>query len=160
MNAFINKSIMRAKIITQKNEIRMYLANGTYVIMNARLLKEFFFNYDKVFKFNQSDGTWDFLSCSLDKISGKTLAYVTAQNKLVVECSSIFEIAFSANGDELFGFHTIDEYAVLHNKNRNTINKLCNTGRIIGAIKVNSRWYIPIGAPYPERISRAQKKDE
>lgn len=146
---------MKARLIkTKDNKLRLLCEDGTLAICSKVLLFDFLTNFDKV-NFNGGDaGRWDEESPDMVSYPGKTFAYITDTQQLVVYDISPFSFAISESPDFLEYLST-DEYAKRHNVSREIVKVYCRDGRIAGVKKIGNRWAIPETAPYPvEDMSR------
>lgn len=79
---------------------------------------------------------------------GITLAVVEDDHTLHIFDPELFvgALAFT-NPDE---FLTVTEYATMNERCSTEVTRHCTNQRISGAIRKGDRWFIPIGAKYPE----------
>lgn len=88
----------------------------------------------------------------VSRAKGTTLAKVLDTGNLVLSSPALLSNLFSQSNKYI----SVSEYSALHNKGQRIVTRLCNEGRIPGAIQRNYRWLIPSDAPYPERMSKKE----
>lgn len=146
---------MKARLIkTKDNNLRLLCEDGTLAICSKVLLFDFLTNFNKV-RFTGGDaGKWDEEVPDMNLYPGKTLAYITDTQQLVIYDISPFSFAISEAPD-FMEYLSTDEFAKRHNVSREIIKVYCREGRIAGAKKIGKRWAIPETALYPvESVSR------
>lgn len=146
---------MKARIT--KTEVGTYLlcSDGSVIKTTPSQLKMFFINFNKTTIFSGKttgkENPWNTQYLDITDYPGETLAYVTDDNKLVINDPSILQdlLKRDDNVDYVPNLLTTQQYAKLHNRSQELIKAFVRTGRIIGAKKIGRIWLIPEDAPYP-----------
>lgn len=155
---------MKARLIrTKDSKLRLLCEDGTLASCSRVLLFDFLTNFNKVSFTGGDAGRWDMGFPDMVTYPGKTLAYITDTQQLVLDDISPFSFAISESPD-FIEYLSTDEYAKRHNVSREIVKVYCREGRIVGVKKIGNRWAIPETAPYPvDEVSRkptsGQRKD-
>lgn len=107
--------------------------------------------FRKPSSFRGVDGYWNDAVSDMEDAAGETLAYVDNSLKLIIISDKLFTTQNTL-------YISATEYAEMHGKSRAAIKNMCAAGRIEGAYKTSSGWFIPKDASYPERKPREVKK--
>jgi len=142
---------MLARLIEDsERQIKLLCANGSISIPGAAGLAHFLINFKDAKSFNGDEGKWNEEYHDISEYPGKTLAFVSENNSLVIYDAYPFEHFINKKYfKEAESYISLSEYAEKHNKSTEIIKVLCRQGRIIGARKIGGRWAIPQDAPYP-----------
>ena len=146
---------MKARITKTEEGTYLLCSDGTVLKADKSQLRMFLTNFDQSDIFSGKsigkEKDWHDLYLDITEYPGETLAYVTNDNKLVINDVSFMQ-------DILKDHETVDyvpqllsalEYAKKHNRSKEVIKAYLNSGLIIGAKKVGRQWVIPEDAPYP-----------
>ena len=147
---------MKARLIKRYNKIQLLCADGTIANATEGILKQMFIGYVGADKLHGKDGRWDENCDNMEEYRGTSLAWVTDDNLLVIKDNPFVSLVETVADED---YVTIQEYAKLHNRYETRIKKLCQEGRIPGAVKKGNRWFVPKNAPYPQdaRYSGVEK---
>ena len=138
---------MIARLIeTSDGQLRLLCANGSIVIPNEKnsYLTSLLSDFKLGEEFSGSDGTWNKDTPDMSMYPGKTLAYISNNKELVINDFSPFEFLFRK-----IKYLSTEEFGKKFNKSSEIVKVYCRQGRILGAIKIGSSWFIPDSAPYP-----------
>lgn len=69
-------------------------------------------------------------------------------------------IAMAPQKKKTWSYWSIKEASEAWGISPRRVNKLCNTGRIAGAIKKSGVWFIPEGSPKPDDLRLLPKKHD
>ena len=144
---------IKLRLIEQRSQRLLLCPNGTILKADQDVVEQLLTAFKKPMLFKGSDGTWNTEDTRMEDVSGKTLAFVDDAYKLVIVSENLLSSAKSVT------YVSATEYAVIQGKSRPAVKNMCAEGRIDGAYKTSSGWLIPADAPWPERKSRATKKE-
>ena len=142
---------MKLRVIAYKSEKYILCPNGTKMKADKEVLNKLLSGFRKPSSFKGADGYWNDAVSDMEDAAGETLAYVDNSLKLVIISDKLFDAKNVL-------YISATEYAELHGKSRPSVKNMCAAGRIEGAYKTSSGWFIPKDAPYPERKPREIKK--
>jgi len=142
---------MLARLIHTHEELQLLLSTGEIRILTIDKAKEFLLNFDRN-DYYSGTGNWDY-DISIEDYKGDTIAFVDNEHVLRVPRAEKYREIMEQNESE---FLTVVEYAALHGKQPAIVRRLCQNGRIVGAILKGKTWLIPKTSLYPEddRIRR------
>lgn len=145
---------MKFKIKAVADEIHLLCCDGTISIISEKDVAELIFNYD-MFDAEKNE-TIDMLKMC-QKHKGVQLATLHDDNTLEIHDASFMKKIMYPKE---FPYYTPDEFAQKHNRQGRIVRRLCNDGRIEGAIQVGQTWFIPRFAEYPsdQRAGRDMSK--
>ena len=143
---------MKARLIRDNSGVvKLLCTDGTICMPDYGTLRSLLFDFRNASYFTGKDGNWLSSVLDMSMFPGETLAYVADDLSLVVLDSS--EFSFLLN-DSFDSYISLPEYAEKVDKSVEIIKVLCRSGRMMGAKKLNGRWFIPEDAPYPVPKSR------
>ena len=142
---------MKLRVITYKSEKFILCPNGTKMKADKETLNKLLSGFRKPSSFKGADGYWNDVVADMEDAAGETLAYVDDSLKLVIISDKLFSKQSTM-------YVSATEYAEMHGKSRPSVKNMCAAGRIEGAYKTSSGWFIPKDAPYPDRKPREVKK--
>lgn len=138
---------MKARLIKTYNKKQLLCADGTIANATEGILRIMFIGFAGAEKFHGKDGRWDEDCIKMEDYRGTTLAWVSDEGHLVIKDNPFVALVESVADED---YITIQEYAKLHDRYETRIKKLCQEGRIPGAVKKGNRWFVPKNAPYPQ----------
>lgn len=141
---------MKLRVVLEKKEKYILCPNGSKIKMNQSVLFQLLKNFTRPASFKGEDGYWATLISNMEDAPGKTIAFVDDNYRLITLNASLYE-------DLVEKYISATDYAEMHGKSRALIKRLCAEGRIEGAYKTTSGWFIPENAPYPDRKPRETK---
>lgn len=144
---------IKLRLIEQRNQRLLLCPNGSILKADQDVLDQLLTGFKKPMLFKGSDGFWNAENTRMEDVCGETLAFVDDTCKLVIVSENLFSSAKSVI------YVSATEYAAIQGKSRPAVKNMCAEGRIDGAYKTSSGWLIPANAPWPERKSRATKKE-
>lgn len=130
---------MEYKLFKYGSEYQLMLATGEIQMLTVEQVREFILNFE-TFEIEQG------VDLLIGKAEGELLATLNDQKELTLYTAAFLNDIFF---DES-AYVSIQEYADMHGKKRAIVSRLCNDGRISGAIRKGTKWYIPKDAPYPK----------
>ena len=83
----------------------------------------------------------------MENYRGDTVAIVNDETQLQIENSSQMRSLFLQQDIK---YLTVPEFAKLHNKQNAVVRRLCQNGRIEGAVLKGKTWIIPETSSYPK----------
>ena len=134
---------MEYKLIKMDNEYYLVLATGEIKVLTVKQVRSLILNFDS---FEIDESMLLVAAPNFDVSMGEYLASVNNDHTLTFYNSSLLNDIFF---DES-AYIGVQEYAEMHGKKRAIVSRLCNDGRISGAIRKGTKWYIPKNAPYPK----------
>ncbi len=143
---------MKARLVHVNDSWHLLLCTGDIKVLKASDALQFILNFDDKDIYSGS-GKGDPEDLPMEHYRGETVAVVTDDNQLYIQNSKLLRSVFSQQDTK---YLTISEYAKLHEKQPTSVRRMCQTGRIDGAIIKGKTWLIPASSPYPkdERIRR------
>ena len=140
---------MKARLLRNQDILQLLLCTGKIKRLTNLEAFDFLMTYDSPIHYND-DGVWDY-DVSMEGYSGDTVAVVNDDGILHIENAKEFRNIFENKESNLI---TASEYAELHGKKSAIIRRLCQNGRIPGAVQKGKTWLIPENSPYPadERV--------
>lgn len=138
--------ILKARLITRNGKVQLLCADGTISNANDSVLKKMFIAFSAAESFHGKDGRWDEQNINMEDYSGKTLAWISKDDLLVIKENPFIHLVETVVDND---YIPLKEYAELQNRNENRIKVLCREGRLPGAIKKSGKWFIPKNTPYP-----------
>ena len=139
---------MKVRLVARNEDLFLVKCNGDIDRIFKIDAREFLLNFRDP-KYLDVAGSWFHDSFTIDSFSGATIAYVTEQGDLVIKSMNLFrKIIVEGDTDYL----TVKEYAALHGKAISTIRRLCQHGKLPGAVLRGKYYLIPANAPYPESL--------
>ena len=130
---------MKYNLIKLNKEYCLVLTTGEMKTLTIEQTREFILNFE-TFEITQDANS---LHCQCD---GELLASLNDKKELTIYSSAFLgDIFFNESA-----YVSIQEYADMHEKKRAIISRLCNDGRLPGAVRKGTKWYIPKNAPYPK----------
>lgn len=141
---------MKARLLYEKDSIRLLLCTGKIKSLTNLEAFEFLMNFDNQTYYSE-EGKWDYDGLTMEGYRGETIATVCDSGILHIVNAKALRSIFENKESNMI---TAKEYAELHNKKPAIIRRLCQNGRIIGAIQKGKTWLIPANSAYPadERI--------
>ena len=140
---------MKARLIRKQDVLQLLLCTGRIKRLTNLEAFDFLMNFDNP-EYYCDEGLWDY-DVSMEDYSGETIAVVNDEGILYVENAIEFREIFE---NKESNFITASEYAELHGKKSAIVRRLCQNGRISGAVQKGKTWLIPENSPYPadERV--------
>lgn len=148
---------MKVRLIRWHKKLYLLYPDGTFETADNGLLKMLFVGFAGADKFGSGKaGRWDTECDSMEAYHGKTIAWVDDNYRLVI-VENVFIPLVQAVADA--DYITVQEYAAAHGLGDTRVKVLCREGRIPGAIKTGSRWFIPRSSETPPdaRFSGVEK---
>ena len=133
---------MKYKLLKYDNEYHLLFATGEMKMLTIEQVQAFILNFDS-FEFDGS--TNSFSTPLFDKNTGEHLATLSDDLKLTLHSAAFLRELFFDESAYL----SIQQFAEKHGRKRAIVSRLCNDGRILGAVRKGPRWYIPKDASYP-----------
>ena len=143
---------MKLRLVLVNDKKLLYCPNGSIIKADEKVLNRLLTEFNHPSRFKGNDGCWNISVADMDSALGTTLAIVDDKKNLIVYSPNAFLLPKAAEE-----YVSASEYAVMHGKAHSLIRRLCDNGRISGAIKNSTGWLIPKNAPYPERKTREIK---
>lgn len=147
---------MKARIVKNKDSIKLLFKDGSISNFGIDHLIHFFLYFKNPDVFHGDDGDWREFYNDMSEYPGKTLAYITDRDDLLLQDQDLINMIISYPSASDIRYLTTAEYAQKHNRSRELIKTLARSGRIPGAIKKGRSWLFPENAPYP--IEPASRK--
>lgn len=143
---------MKARLVRVNESWHLLLCTGDIKVLKAEDALAFVLNFDDP-KYYSGPGKWDAEDLPMENYRGETVAIVNDDNNLYIQNSKLLRAIFSRPEIK---YLTISEYAQLHQKQNTAVRRMCQNGRIDGAIIKGKTWLIPESSPYPkdERIRK------
>ncbi len=138
---------MKARLIKSYNKIQLLCADGTIINAKDDTLRRLFVGFSAAHLFHGKDGRWDEECNNMEDYRGKSMAWVDDDGLLVIKDNPFISLVEAVVDDD---YITIQEYAKEQSRHEARIKRLCQEGRIPGAVKKGSRWFVPRNAPYPQ----------
>ena len=141
---------MKARLLSFENTIQLLLCTGKIKTLSFNEAYNFLSNYNAE-EYYQCDSKWDYENLTMESYRGETIAIVCDEGNLHVSNQELFKQILENRDAELL---TVPEFAELHGKKLAIVRRLCQTGRITGAVRKGKTWLIPASSPYPsdERV--------
>lgn len=137
---------MKARLIYFQNQIQLLLFTGKILILSISEARDFLLTFSDPEHYT-GPGTWDYADITLETYGGSTIAFVDEHTRLIVEdCIKFREII---DGVEV-NYLTVNEFAAKHNKGSAIVRRMCQNGRIEGAILRGRAYLIPETSTYPD----------
>ena len=135
-------------IENSKGQLHLLCSNGSIVIPNEEnnYLSSLLIDFKLAKDFAGSDGCWKDHTPEISMYPGKTIAYVTNNKELVIVDFEPFKHILESKKPE---YLSTEEYGKKFNKSAEIVKVFCRQGRIFGAVKIGSSWFVPKDAPYP-----------
>lgn len=154
---------MKGRLVKDKGGSTVFLcSNGNKLLINKAIISALLYDFKEINEnFWVSDEVWKTEQApSMELYPGKTLAFITDDNQLVILDSEPFRLLLDESKRmPVDKYLSAVEYAEKYNKSREIIKVYCRQGRIPGAVKINDNWLIPKDAPYPVSTSRQRTPD-
>lgn len=141
---------MKARLLTFEGVFHLLLCTGKIKMLSAAEAYEFVSQYDNP-SYYAGSGRWDYEDISMESYHGDTIAWVGDDGVMHIEDAEQFRAVLDSRQTI---YLTAVEYADKHEKYPTLVRRLCQNGRIPGAILKGKTWLIPASAPYPadERV--------
>lgn len=134
---------MKYKLFKRNTEYVLMNSSGKFCLLTPEQVHDMILNF-KTFELERIGE--ESLARTDAVETGDILASVGYDQTLTLYDSAFLgEIFFDESA-----YEGIQEFAVRHGKKRSIISRLCNNGRIPGAIQKGTKWYIPKNAEYPK----------
>lgn len=154
-----SKPTGRMKLRLIKSESGTYLCceNGSIMSVSNQVLFRLLTAFKEPSKFKGTGGLWSVYYPTMDEVPGETLAYVDLTNKLIILNEDTFaELKTTGVGSSKY--ISAGEYAKMYSKSVTIVKRFCAEGKIAGAYKSGSIWFIPEDAPYPTSRTTSSKQ--
>lgn len=140
---------MKARLLRNSDVLQLLLCSGKIKRLTNLEAFDFMMTYDYPEHY-KDDGVWDY-DVSMEDYSGVTIAFVSDDGVLHIENAKEYRTIFE---NKESNFITVSEYATMHGKKSAIVRRLCQNGRIPGAVQKGKTWLIPGNSPYPadERV--------
>lgn len=147
---------MKARLIRHYGKMYLLCFDGTIEDADNDVLRMLFVGFSAARHFHGRAGRWDAECTSMEEYPGKSLAWVDDKDHLVVAENVFVPLVEAVVEDD---YVTVQEYASDSGRSEARIKILCKEGRIPGAVKKGSRWFIPRTAKLPQdaRFSGIEK---
>lgn len=136
---------MKARLTFIHDQIELLTSNGKIKPLSLSDARDFLLSFDSP-KHYLGEGTWDYGGIDMVEYGGTCIAHVSDNNTITILNGSLFRKIMSAPTSYL----TTSEYAKKVGKQRAIVIRMCNNGRIPGAMQKGTTWLIPADAPYPD----------
>ena len=130
---------MEYKLFKDDSEYQLMLPTGGIQILTIEKVREFILDF-KTFEIEQNN------NLCFGESKGELLASLNDKKELTLYSATFLNDIFF---DES-AYVSVQEYAEIHGKKRAIVSRLCNDGRIPGAVRKGTKWYIPKNATYPK----------
>lgn len=136
---------MKARLVDFKGVLSLLIHTGKIKLVTVAEARDFLINFNNPAYYSDS-GTWNHKGLTMESYSGETVAYVCDNGHLHVEDADSFKNILT---NEECSFMTVPEFAELHGKQVAIVRRMCQNGRIDGAVQKGKTWLIPATSPYP-----------
>ena len=137
---------MKAKLLIHDNTIVLLKRNGEILHLSASAARSFLLTFQNENHYS-GEGTWNYEGLSMETYPGVPVAHVADEGHLVVTNADLF-CGIIVNGE--MDFLSVTEYANLHGKSTTMVRRLCQQGKMPGAILKKNGYFIPSNTPYPK----------
>lgn len=137
---------MKARLIKYRGKMRLLCADGTVADVTDSLLRRLFVGHMGADKLTGKAGCWQDNYETMENHPGQTVVRVEDDGTLVIKENVFVPLVESVKEED---YVTAQEYAAHCGRSVARVKALCQEGRIPGAFKQGSRWFIPRNAPFP-----------
>ena len=138
---------MKARLIRRYQKLYLLYPDGTFEDADNDLLKMLFVGFAGADKFGKGKaGRWNTKYDSMEEHPGKTLAWVDDENRLVIVENVFIPLVQTVVEED---YVTVQTYATEHGLSDTRVKVLCREGRLPGAVRKGSRWFIPRASELP-----------
>lgn len=142
---------MKARLVECKGTLTLLIQNGKILRVTIAEAREFLIDFNNPNLYAEP-GVWDYEEFTIEAYSGDTIAYVCDEGYLHVLQAEKYKNILSESESI---YLTVAEFAEQHGKQIAIVRRMCQNGRIEGAIQKGKSWLIPATSPYPvDRRSR------
>lgn len=134
---------MKYKLFKQNNDYYLTLTTGEAQLLTVEQVRALVLSFGS---FAVEETAFVSFSIQFDESSSEHIASINDDNTLTLYSSAFLSDIFF---DES-AYVSVQEYAEIHGKKRAIVSRLCNDGRIPGAVRKGTKWYIPKNATYPK----------
>lgn len=136
---------MKARLIYREEAYQLLVNNGNIFTFSRDDAQRFLLRYDDE-KYYAGPGEWDHEQLTMESYRGETIARIEDDGILSIINASLFRKLMS---QDVLNYISVAEYAAKHGKQPVIVRRLCQTGRLQGAVLKGKAWLIPEDSPYP-----------
>lgn len=136
---------MKARLVYWEEAYQLLVNNGNIYSFSHDEAKRFILRYDDE-TYYAGSGKWDHERLTMESYRGETVARVEDDGILSIVNASHFRKLMS---QDVLQYISVAEYAAKHGKQPVIVRRLCQMGRLQGAVLKGKVWLIPEDSPYP-----------
>lgn len=136
---------MKARLIYWDETYQLLINNGNIFTLSQNEAKRFILKYDDE-EYYVGPGEWDHEGLTMESYRGETVACIEDNGTLSIVNASFFRKLMS---QDVLQYISVAQYAAKHGKQPVIVRRLCQTGRLQGAVLKGKVWLIPEDSPYP-----------
>lgn len=137
---------MKARLLIYEDNLILIKQNGDSTLESLISAREFLLNFTDE-KYYPGRGTPFYYGPPMEEYRGETIAFVNDAGELVIQDAARYkDIIVKGESD----FLSVSEYAEIHGKSVAMVRRLCQNGRIDGAVLRGKYYWIPSNAQYPK----------
>ena len=139
---------MKSRLVEYKGALSLLLQNGKILLVNSAEARNYLIDFNNP-DYSDVPNKLSPEELAMESYPGDTVAYVCDKGILHVMHAEKHKKLLLDNECR---YLTVPEFAELHGRQIAIVRRMCQNGRIEGAIQKGKAWLIPATSPYPTNI--------